>query len=116
MVGNVTGNTAGTHTGAVVGNVTGNTAGTHTGDVIGNVTGNVTGNAGSVTNGVYTTSSINALVDVDTATSLPTNGQALVWNGTNWVPGSVAAGGGGGNLDFGTFASPEGFTLDLGSF
>jgi hypothetical protein len=80
----------------------------------GNLSGNLIGNASTVTNGVYTTSSINALADVDTATSLPTNGQALVWNGTNWVPGSVAAGGG--NLDFGTFASPEGFTLDLGSF
>jgi hypothetical protein len=106
---------SGNLSGNLVGNVTGNTVGTHTGAVIGNVTGNVTGNAGSVTNGVYTTSSINALVDVDTATSLPTSGQALVWNGTNWVPGSVAAGGGG-NLDFGTFASPVGFTLDLGSF
>jgi cytoskeletal protein CcmA (bactofilin family) len=81
----------------------------------GNLSGNLVGNASTVTNGVYTTSSINALADVDTATSLPTNGQALVWNGSNWVPGSVAAGGGG-NLDFGTFASPEGFTLDLGSF
>jgi hypothetical protein len=106
---------SGNLSGNLVGNVTGNTAGTHTGAVIGNVTGNVTGNAGSVTNGVYTTSSINALVDVDTVTAVPTNGQALVWNGTNWVPGSVAAGGGG-NLDFGTFSSPAGFTLDLGSF
>lgn len=43
ITGNVTGNTAGTHTGAVTGNVTGNTAGTHTGAVIGNVTGDVTG-------------------------------------------------------------------------
>lgn len=90
-------------------------SGNLSGNLVGNVTGNVTGNAGTVTNGVYTTSSINALVDVDTVTAVPTNGQALVWNGTNWVPGSVAAGGGG-NLDFGTFASPAGFTLDLGSF
>jgi hypothetical protein len=44
FTGNLTGNTAGTHTGAVIGNVTGNTAGTHTGAVIGNVTGNVSGN------------------------------------------------------------------------
>jgi len=42
--GGFTGNTAGTHTGAVIGNVTGNTAGTHTGPVIGSVTGVVTGN------------------------------------------------------------------------
>jgi len=89
-------------------------SGNLSGNLVGNVTGNVTGNAGTVTNGVYTTSSINALADVNTVSTPPTNGQALVWNGTNWVPGSVAAGGG--NLDFGTFASPEGFTLDLGSF
>jgi hypothetical protein len=81
----------------------------------GNVTGNVTGNAGTVTNGVYTTSSVNALADVDTITTAPTSGQALVWNGTNWVPGSVASGGGGG-LDFGTFTAPAGFTLDMGTF
>ena len=69
VAGNVTGNTEGVHTGAVVGNVTGaihtatnkfvgnlegNTTGTHTGAVTGNVTGNVSGNAGTVTNGVYT--------------------------------------------------------------
>lgn len=40
--------------------------------------------------------SINDLSDVDTVTVAPTNGQALVWDGTNWVPGSVATGGGGG--------------------
>jgi len=78
------------------------------------VSGNISGNAGSVTNGVYTTSSVNALADVDTATAAPTAGQALVWNGTNWVPGSVASGGG--TLDFGTFTAPAGFTLDMGTF
>ena len=41
--GNLTGNSAGTHTGPVTGNLTGNSAGTHTGPVVGNVTGNVTG-------------------------------------------------------------------------
>jgi hypothetical protein len=51
--------------------------------------GNVTGNASTVTNGVYTTSSINALVDVDTVSASPTSGQFLKWNGTNWVPDSV---------------------------
>lgn len=87
----------------------------YTGNITGNVTGNVTGNAGTVTNGVYTTSSVNALADVDTVTTAPTSGQALVWNGTNWIPGSVASGGGGG-LDFGTFTAPAGFTLDMGTF
>jgi len=32
---------------------------------------------------------INELSDVDTVTSAPSNGEALLWNGTNWVPGSV---------------------------
>ena len=97
---------------------------------------------------MYTSSSINVLADVDTASVAPTNGQALVWNSgsSQWKPGSVAGGaggvtkiiagtnitinptnglgdvtinstgGGGGNLDFGTFSAPAGFTLDLGTF
>ena len=81
----------------------------------GNVIGDLTGNADTVTNGVYTTSSINALADVDTSTTAPLTGQALVWNGSTWLPGNVASGGGG-DLDFGTFLSPSGFTLDLGTF
>ena len=126
--GNVTGNLTGNVTGDVTGNLTGNadtvTNGVYTNGTYANpswitsiagskVTGNITGNAGTVTNGVYTTSSITVLTDVDTTTSSPTSGQALVWNGTNWVPGSVASGG---TLDFGSFASPSGFTLDMGSF
>ena len=41
--------------------------------------------------------SINALNDVDTATTAPSNGQALVWNSTTsqWEPGTVSGGGGG---------------------
>ena len=39
--------------------------------------------------------SIDALADVDTTTSAPTNGQVLQWNGTNWVPAT----GGGGAVD-----------------
>ena len=42
-------------------------------------------------------SSINDLTDVDTATTPPTTDQALIWNGTMWVPGDVATGGGGGS-------------------
>lgn len=113
--GNVVGDVSGTVTGALIGNVTGNVTGEHFGPVTGDVTGNVSGNAGTVTNGIYTTSSINELADVDTITVAPTTGQALVWDNTNWVPGNVAATAGG-NLDFGTFAAPEGFTLDLGTF
>jgi hypothetical protein len=39
------------------------------------------------------TTSIDALSDVDTTTSAPTNSQALVWNSTSskWVPGTVSA-------------------------
>jgi hypothetical protein len=51
--------------------------------------GALSGNASTVTNGVYTTSSINALADVDTVSASPTTGQFLKWNGTNWVPDSV---------------------------
>lgn len=51
--------------------------------------GALSGNASTVTNGVYTTSSINALTDVDTVSASPTSGQFLKWNGTNWVPDSV---------------------------
>ena len=38
-----------------------------------------------------TLASINALADVDTVTTLPSSGQALVWNGTAWIPTSVSA-------------------------
>jgi len=39
-------------------------------------------------------SSINALNDVDTSTTPPTNGQGLIWNNSTgqWEPGSVSAG------------------------
>ncbi len=39
-------------------------------------------------NTLMSTTSINALSDVDTATTTPTPNQVLVWNGTKWVPGS----------------------------
>jgi len=59
-------------------------------------------------------SGINGLADVDTVSTPPVDGQALVWDGLNWVPGNVASSGG--NLDFGSFAAPAGLTLDLGIF
>ena len=46
------------------------------------------------------------------------NGYVLSTNGSgslNWIP-APSGGGGSGGLDFGSFASPAGFTLDLGSF
>ena len=55
--------------------------------------------------------SIDALSDVDTSTAAPANGQALVWSGTTWVPGSVAASGGGGSTTFvGLTDTPSTFT------
>lgn len=57
----------------------------------GNVTGSVTGQVSSIAN-----HSIDALLDVDTTTTPPTNGQSLVWNGTVWRPQTVTGGGGGG--------------------
>jgi|APGre2960657404_1045060.scaffolds.fasta_scaffold00483_14 hypothetical protein len=84
---------------------------------VGNVTGDVSGNASTVTNGVYTTSSINALADVDTSTTPPTNGQSLVWNsGTSqWKPGTVS--GGGGLTDIVNDTTPQlGGALDVNGF
>lgn len=37
---------------------------------------------------------LNDLVDVDTSTTTPTTGDALVWNGTVWEPAAVSGGGG----------------------
>jgi hypothetical protein len=46
--------------------------------------------------------SIDDLSDVDTSTTSPTNGQALVWNSTNseWEPGTISGGGGATAIDF----------------
>ena len=45
----------------------------------------------------YASTSIDALSDVDTTTSAPTNGQTLVWSssGGKWLPGTISGGGGG---------------------
>ncbi len=39
--------------------------------------------------------SIDDLSDVDTTTTAPITGQALVWDGSQWEPGTVSGGGGG---------------------
>jgi hypothetical protein len=41
------------------------------------------------------TPTLEGLVDVDLATTAPTIGQTIVWDGTLWVPGDVGQGGGG---------------------
>jgi hypothetical protein len=93
------------------------TANEFIGDVTGNITGQVTDISNfttddlteGTTNLYYTdartlakinVSSINELSDVDTATTPPTNGQVLVYDGntTEWVPGTVSGGGGGNSL------------------
>ena len=45
----------------------------------------------------YSATSIDALSDVDTTTSAPADGQALIWSsaGSKWLPGTVSGGGGG---------------------
>jgi hypothetical protein len=45
--------------------------------------------------------SIDALSDVDTSTTAPTNGQALAWSssGSKWIPTTISGGGGSGGGD-----------------
>jgi len=49
---------------------------------------------------IINATSINALLDVNTVTTTPTNGQALAWNGSNWTPTTISGGGGGSSLNF----------------
>ena len=137
IAGNLTGNLTGDVTGNLTGNVTGDVTGNVTGDVTGNLTGNVTGLVSSIGN-----HNLSALGDV--SSSIPVIGQTLTWSGSEWGPSTIVAGvskiiagtnvtisptdgigevtinslggGGGGDLDFGSFLSPAGFSLDLGSF
>lgn len=65
--------------------------------------------------GDLTTSSINELSDVDTATVAPTDGQVLRWNSvtSNWEPQDLDEVIDGGNLETGTSAG-DGSTVDGG--
>ncbi len=45
-------------------------------------------------------SSVDDLSDVDTTTSAPSTGDVLEWDGSNWVPGTPATGGGGGDPEY----------------
>ncbi len=171
LTGDVTGNLTGDVTGDVTGNLYGNvvgdiassglstfdnisvSSGSINGTVIGNsspnqITGtNITATLGFIGNLSGTVSSIanHDLEDLGNVSSTsPTTGQALVWSGSIWEPGTITAGvsriiagtnvsisptnglgevtinatgiSAGGDLDFGSFLSPAGFTLDLGSF
>jgi hypothetical protein len=117
-----TGTLNGDVTGALVGDVyasngttrileNGNGAG-----IVATFTGNTTGiHFGAVTGTVSDLSNHDIRDLNDVSSVAPTTGQALVWNGSIWTPGTVA-GAGGGTLDFGTFTAPAGFTLDMGTF
>ncbi len=95
---------------------TGNVNGTVTGALIGSVTGNVTGNLNGEVFGTVSDISNHYLSELnDVSNTEPVIGQGLVWTGSTWAPGNVASVGGG-DLDFGTFGTPAGFTLDLGTF
>ena len=162
VFGNVFGDLTGTVTGSLYGPVYGDVLGNLTGNVLGNLTGNVTGQVSDLSNNI-----LNSLGDV--SNTLPTLGQVLSWNGSEWIPQTVTSGvsriiagdnvtispsnglgevtinatGGGsiteintfdfGNftntftnpityllnqvgVDFGSFAMPSQFTIDLGSF
>jgi hypothetical protein len=41
--------------------------------------------------GFLSTQSIDSFSDVDTTTDAPVSGEALVWNGSDWVPGAAGA-------------------------
>jgi hypothetical protein len=93
-------------------------------------TGNVTGQVSDISN-----HNLNDLGDVDDV-AVPTSGQALVWNGNAWAPGQAIPQFSDfdfqgfaptfaspldlilfySNVDFGTFASATGITIDLGTF
>jgi hypothetical protein len=57
--------------------------------------------------------SLNGLTDVDTATVAPTNGQALVWDGSQWEPGAVASSSGITSIN-GDTGTAGAVTLDYG--
>jgi hypothetical protein len=62
------------------------------------ITVDAQGRITAASNGTAPSTSIDDLTDVDTSTTPPTTDQALIWNGTTWVPGDVAAAGGGGSI------------------
>jgi hypothetical protein len=60
--------------------------------------------------------SINDLTDVDTATTPPSSGQVLKWNGTSWAPAADIASGGA-SVDAGTLeGEPGSYYLDYRNF
>ena len=56
---------------------------------------------------------LDLLNDVDTSSTPPTDGQALVWNNASslWIPGTVSGGGGGSGIGGGAWKLVEDFTV-----
>lgn len=69
------------------------------------VDGQVLTVAGSPAIPTWQTFSVDSLSDADTTSVPPNVGQALIWNGSEWVPGNVAASGGGGGTGSGVLES-----------
>ncbi len=57
-------------------------------------------------------SSIDDLTDVDTSTAAPSDGEGLIWNGTDskWIPGSVSSGSGGSGIYQSSLSTDSGYT------
>lgn len=74
---------------------------------------NITGSGDVVADLITNYSSIDKLIDVDTTTTAPTNGQVLKWSSTSskWIPGDDTAGAGGGAQNvFATVSADTGST------
>lgn len=101
LTGDVTGDTQGTHTGAVVGDVTGNAAGNHTGTFDGEMTGSVFGDDSTV---LVDGNNNKVVGDIETA-SLRTSESEIALGAnagaTNQGTSSVAIGDGAGTTDQG---------------
>jgi hypothetical protein len=84
IIGNIT-------AGTINGNFTGDFTGNISGDIVGTLTGDVNGNV----NGQVSDISNHTLEDLgNVSTTIPSIGQALVWNGSEWLPTNVLTTGG----------------------
>jgi hypothetical protein len=89
---------ASTFSGALSGNVTGNVTGNVSGNLTGNVTGNVSGSASGFTGtlsgdvtGSQAATVVSGIQGRAVASTAPSTGQALLWSGSQWQPGSAGS-------------------------